>query len=1608
MKVKFTKLAALLLAGAALFATGCTDYEVDIQKVDKKVDDLTSGKVATLESQVAALQATVATLETAADHKADIDKLNKAISDLETALKADYMQKIQAAVDQLDAKKLDKATFETAKKAIEDALKDATDRIKAIEDKDFQKQIDDLTTAMNNALATINNRLTDLDNNKADKEQVAKDIAALKADLEKQLADAVLAVEGKIGELEKRVEANEKAIANIKEVLIPGIQEQIDNLTKVVIPKINKDIEDLQNGKVDKVDFEAYKKATANTLTLMQESIDKLTALTKGFPEDTTIKEYIDQADELLKNTFTAKYLELVAKAFGTVEDMNAMEGNLLGRLKACEALLAGDWGSLTVKQYIDGEVVKLNQKIKTLDEKVNALTERVENLEDSMETVLETLKFCAVENADGTVTYDLQGYIDDAALDAFNAACDYTDEQIQLLWEVICMYLDDIYFKLDMALQRIQSIQYVPDYDDLKITSNMAFISQPVEGEEEVGIMVVDQPTKVTYQFLPAQYAGAIAREIKQNIIQWQEAGEGPYTREILKADGGKDYIIAYFDVRPVNTRDEDAAAEDAPQFIITAVDSYDDATGEITFTVQPVNVASAQFAANAIKPTYTYTYDMYNILGWNWSGDMLDELGWNAGDYVWPVYAAEDIANYQERAAFAAQLRLYRMQTWEYANSYYPDYRYDDDVYVPINYDDDDYVDYENELASPYNVLYPGVTRIEVLPDPYKKLDVDEDEDGNKDVRMFLEEEVHQTLPYNTLRKENPAEDEDPGFRVILENAVAAAEINGKVYGLFPEDVKGGVHVINTPEGEFVIPEVKISDEAEIEYVQGGTTEPDEENYIVKPATYAEVEMNGEALASNRKLEIGNLVVGTYTFSSIMGDFPATGDVLIVKEQGSIDVSADAVWTWAWNQGPDAENLGDALVDHNLYYEEEGPDQYVRLAWPVTIDEAGAKKLMDDLGVGLEDFAGLEPDPQNPKAYVIEVADRVDEEGNEIAAEDLVFEPLADDSDFVIENVAIVDGELVADFVAFDWDKVYKITAVYELPEATITVNGLFKTYDRNREPVELDLYEYTFGINEFDEETGFGYKAGENGAAGYYYWKTPEMNQAIFDIFVATGVIDVNPEGVRADFVDFETVEDFFEGELHNKTQTYEEDGQAVAGTANKYVIIRKQTAIYGETRSNNKQISAADLLAMNSGLQSPDDPYVFLGNILYRNITSYIGEKIVIPFRFNYRVPAYDFLHQANYTFDDEGTWYTKASPKYDYNKQALKKYDVAYMNVPALAFNIIDANKRFFNYKDEMTEEYAEDYFYNKALKINFYYTGPDTVDETVLEPQSATDELTTYGDLWFNATEEAPEYEVMEGENYEHTVFYYRSIRDAIPMYGTLEIECDGVRFAIPTSFEVGSKGKYIASNFVEGGVEYSNYELRAWKPFYVPTYSQKLVVKLDEHGKYEVNVLEGLQFFDGREVAASTPVDEIQNPFVEGTYSLPDFNEGTKSYFRPMLGFNTEDGETKWGWIVGNVDNDDPSTKPGNGYAIDAPTSWDAYDLQEKSFVFDKTGVPTDLRRLIDINEQNYTMIFDYNSQIQFQDTAQISFSFDLQSPWQKFEKPFSVVVEIQGLNVQ
>ena len=184
------------------------------------------------------------------------------------------------------------------------------------------------------------------------------------------------------------------------------------------------------------------------------------------------------------------------------------------------------------------------------------------------------------------------------------------------------------------------------------------------------------------------------------------------------------------------------------------------------------------------------------------------------------------------------------------------------------------------------------------------------------------------------------------------------------------------------------------------------------DEDNFVETNKVYAEIEMNPEKSAAERKLAIGNVITGTYSFTSFLGSFPGWGDVTITKALGEVDVDAKIVWTW--------EN--DAVVDHNLFYETgEEPTIYSRVALNVNVDEEDAAYIEKNLDLTINDFSGLEP-ASLTVTYVDE------ETGEDVTVEDLV-----------IENVTITeDGKLLADISNFEWDKVYTITAVYELVPA------------------------------------------------------------------------------------------------------------------------------------------------------------------------------------------------------------------------------------------------------------------------------------------------------------------------------------------------------------------------------------------------------------------------------------------------------------------------------------------------------------------------------------------------------------------------------------------
>ena len=1305
MKVKFTKLAALLLAGVALLAAGCTDYEVDIQKVDKKVEELAQKTAADLDAQVNALKAMIS--------------------------------------------------------AVEQNYKDAD--------------------------------------------------AALKQQLEAQIAD-------------------------------------------------------LNNLKLDKSTFDAYKAETAQTLKLMNDALKEIqdNYATKKELEDAMAEISAKFDDYVLKSTF-----DEFVKTAATKKDLEDLKDKLEKELADAKEEM----------------VQKINDAIAEVEGKIEALDERVTILENAVADIIDELAF-----AEG----DLQGYIDDADAATLEAAMDYTDEYIEALVDYIDDLMFDIWGAVTILQQRMQSIVYVPDYDDLKITVNMAYVSQEVEPAETVraqgvetvkNVAVIDQPFKVQYKFLPAQYAAWVAASY--------------------------DELLEY-DVKPVNTRAEEEEEENAPALQIIAADYDDDVdeTGIITFTVMPVNIASAQFAANGLKPKYNiglyaggsvggYEADPDSDYGYTFAGvfgmderDMWEEYGYDVLTFgVWNI---EDLEAYQARTAFAASMRMkyqesvgtgvYHYYYGEIADDYFPEY---------------------NEIASTYNVLYPDATEIEILPDPYKpELDEDgnvvTDDEGNTVLVKAVPE--YQYLPYSSLR-ENPVgepENQDPkGYRIILDQAVPGIEIDGNVYTIEDAAKKG-----------YVLPAITTLFD-EFTYEQGKATELDEENFVETSKVYAEIEMNPAKTAAERKLAVGNIITGWYHFETAIGKTPFYGQVEITKPLGEVKLTAEIKWEYSQ----------DADTDHEVYYNDADP-LYTHVEVPVAINADDAKALEDNLAVTLDDFAGLEP-----TKLTITYVDA--ETGETVEA-----------TDVKIENVKIEDGELFADFVDFEWDQTYTVEAEYELEAALITVKATVTTIDRNRDLIVVNVPEYAFVLN------GDDYDADSD----TYTSEAQEIQKDLFDAFVKQLIIN------QLDPKDFEDEEAFIgletngkEGHLEVVPEDKLEEGEANS----EYVEVADDNVTLVATSPELKAI-----------LEAGDDQTVF--------VTSYIGQKIEIIWPVTVDLPGYDFLHLNYYTFnsqketanfitkldfdDNDGSviWWSQVYPSYFTtvksenetegesqksrvsNRYALADYDVAYINLAELAFNVVDE-------KDEILDEEAIE---EAKLVVKFVYTD-ETLGEKELPEVDQIEDFLLYESLWV-----------------DNTIFYYRTNeKKFIPARGTLGILSGETVFELPTRFDVPKASvKYPSEN-----LDYSTYAIVRWTPFKAPKADGYTIV-LDENLIYQVPLFKGMELKDNRPNGVSFYV--------------------------------IKDGE----WVVGDAAENATASSKSNGY-IEGIAANDAYHITT-DFVYDTTGVPSELKKLLRVEEIEGIpyVIYDYTSEVQFHGVITIPVVVALENPWQETIK-FVYDITIKGI---
>ena len=212
MKVKFTKLAALLLAGVALLAAGCTDYEVDIQKVDKKVDELAAKTAADLNAQVDALKAMIATLET--NYKAADEALKAQIQE--------QIDKINGQISDLQNTKLDKTTFDDYKAETAETLRLLNEAVDMIKENYATKE------ELNTAVAGIYEKLDDYVL-KTTFEEFVK-IAATKAELEAAKKDLQDELAKAKSELEQAIKDGDEALEKKFDETIGKINEAIEKI----------------------------------------------------------------------------------------------------------------------------------------------------------------------------------------------------------------------------------------------------------------------------------------------------------------------------------------------------------------------------------------------------------------------------------------------------------------------------------------------------------------------------------------------------------------------------------------------------------------------------------------------------------------------------------------------------------------------------------------------------------------------------------------------------------------------------------------------------------------------------------------------------------------------------------------------------------------------------------------------------------------------------------------------------------------------------------------------------------------------------------------------------------------------------------------------------------------------------------------------------------------------------------------------------------------------------------------------------------------------------------------------------------------------------------
>lgn len=580
MKWKFSKVTALLLAGAMVVTSGCTDYKDDIQDLNKRLDDLNAETVANFETQKTAMETLQKELEKADDDiqknidniESDIKKLQDADKVLEQAMKnadaalkkeleaadaalkkamedadsklkqamesgdsatlaaakadakanldaakAELQKQIEGVQSNLDSeiKKVNeiiatlatKEELATAKSELQEELKVAV----ALLNQRIDKEVETLNATIETAVEELKGMIAALDAKKLDKSvfedyktEVARhfaaienSIAALDTRLTTQIANLEADLNGKISALDSRMASAEAAIKRIEGETIPAIVDQIAALDEQIRKNTN--------------DLAEYKALTDRSIALLQVAVKDLadglaTLDSKVDSLGNKLEQYYSNIQAALNDrVLTAVFEQYKQDVEWKLKDMKAdYEGQIAETKAALEkkiAALEKDCADRTtmlseiLQNQIKAVKSELTQKIENLDSGIKIINQQLNALQISVQTLQTDLNKAI--NDINEITKE-GGIIDSRIAAAISKAIEYFDAEIKKVNETVSALtsrVDQVEVDVDDLLKRIQSIVYVPDYDDGKITIEYAVLNDKV----------VEGQSKITYKVLPA-----------------------------------------------------------------------------------------------------------------------------------------------------------------------------------------------------------------------------------------------------------------------------------------------------------------------------------------------------------------------------------------------------------------------------------------------------------------------------------------------------------------------------------------------------------------------------------------------------------------------------------------------------------------------------------------------------------------------------------------------------------------------------------------------------------------------------------------------------------------------------------------------------------------------------------------------------------------------------------------------------------------------------------------------------------------------------------------------------------------------------------------------